>query len=155
MIGEDMSILTILAIIASSISIVSTIWLVAFKLASFTQELASIKQNGCTRIQKEFENIQRLDKAVFKLEMQMQPFWSIIENQIAQSLHHSETPEYDRLLSKFSNSMSVTELDVLRVYLEDDLKDSLQKGDTGRLLSVSLVLSRVKARLHEGLEIRI
>ena len=143
-----MNILTIMAIVASGISILSTIWMVSFKFASVLQRLDSLEKNGCDRLQ-------LIDSKVTRLAVQMEPFWSLVETKIADSLKHPNTPEYDALLHKFSDSMSVNELDILRVYLEDDLEVSLCRKDQSRVLSLALVLARVKSRLNEGKGLKV
>ena len=94
-----MDILSLLAMITSFISIASVIYLGGIKWGKLEERLNAIEKHGCGRIQE-------VEKSVSKLQTQMQPFWTVIEQQLAQSLHHDDTPEYDRLLIKFSNHMS-------------------------------------------------
>ena len=137
-----MDILSLLAMITSFISIASVIYLGGIKWGKLEERLNAIEKHGCGRIQE-------VEKSVSKLQTQMQPFWAIVETQIAQSLHHDDTPEYDRLLIKFSNHMSRAELLRLKCLLESDYAQSTSNGDRWRTLSVALVLTRVLARQQE------
>ena len=138
-----MTLLNILAIIASGISILSTIWLVAFKLAGVMQKIDNLEKNGCIKLQV-------VDGKVTRLMVQMEPFWKVVETQIAQSLHHADTPEYDELLSKFQHGLNINELKALHQYLEQDLNYCKNNCDHNRILSVALVLGRVKTKILEG-----
>ena len=138
-----MTILNILAIIASGISILSVVWLVAFKLAGMIQKIDSLERNGCSKLQ-------AVDGKVTRLMVQMEPFWKVVETQIAQSLYHEDTPRYDELLSRLQNKLTISELKELHQYLEQDISKCKETCDSGRILSVALVLGRVKTRIMEG-----
>lgn len=137
-----MTILNILAIISSAISILTVIWMVSFKLAGIMQKLDSLENHGCSKLQ-------NVDNKVTRLMVQMEPFWKIVETQIAQSLHHNDTPAYDNLLSNFKNGLTIEELETLNQYLEQDINNCMKSCDNGRILSVALVLSRVKSKILE------
>lgn len=137
-----MNILNILTIVTSGVSILTVIWLVAFKLAGIIQKLDSLERNGCSKLQS-------VDGKVTRLMVQMEPFWKVVETQIAQSLHHSDMPEYDYLLSKFKNELTIEELKHLHQYLEQDLDNCIKSCDRNRILSVALVLSRVRTKIME------
>ena len=137
-----MDILSLLAMITSFISIASVIYLGGIKWGKLEERLNAIEKHGCGRIQEG-------EKSVSKLQTQMQPFWAIVETQIAQSLHHDDTPEYDMLSAKLSSHMSQAELLRLKCLLEADYAQSTSNGDRWRTLGVALVLTRVLARQQE------
>ena len=132
-----MTILNILAIIASGISILSVIWMVAFKLAGMMQKINALENNGCARLQ-------IIDAKVTRLSVQMEPFWSLVETSIATSLKHPHTQEYDRLLSSIQNNLNINDLNLLSDYLRDELNEAQTVKDNGRVLSIALVLARVE-----------
>ena len=141
-----MSVIEWLTLILSLIAIITTIYGVGVKMGDMQRTLRGLEEGGCKRLQ-------NIDKSVTKLDTQMQPFWAIVEAQIAQSLHHDDTPEYDRLLVKLSNGINRSDLVKLRRMLEADLNHASQNGDQWRTLSIALVLTRVKLKLEADSEI--
>lgn len=144
-----MSLQSGLSILALVISIITTIWIVAFKWAGLTQKLNTIEQNGCP-------TLQDIKTSVTKLELQMKPFWNIVETTIAQSLHHPDTPVQDSLGIRLSDNLSLKDLVMYENYLRQSINSCLADGgDKSKLTATALVLSRVLTKIElkqRGLE---
>lgn len=107
-------------------------------------KLESLEANGCPRIQS-------IEKIVTRIDTQLQPFWAIVEGEVAKSLHHDDTPEYDALLNRLNEPMSLNDLLRLDELLGKDLDSTrFNGGPKSQTLAIASVKARVMWRIEEA-----
>ncbi len=87
-----------------------------------------------------------------RLETKMEPFWSLIEIQVAKMLHSPHTPEMDILLEKLiDGSLNLKENLNLDSMLCETLNEELQKfpKDNGKILGLTLLLARLRSKQYD------
>jgi len=82
-----------------------------------------------------------------KLEIQMTPFWSIIEKELPKFIHSPHTPEIDTLLEKMTErQLTIPEAQELK----SRLKAELEVPDLAKKLAIVLIIARLDIIIEGG-----
>lgn len=95
-----------------------------------------------------FKEISDIKSRVVSLETKIMPFWNWVDRELPKILHSPHTPEFDKLLEKYSDDRENMTIDELK-QLVCTLKDEVSKTEKDKILLYALMLGSVNGYIND------